>query len=148
MRKHPILNWIESNVSDTILSRGRSYVGNVSKLKYDEDTETWTAQVVGSDVYDVEISTDEEDEFYAECDCPYDWEENCKHIVAVALKIAEEGVEETKSTTKIKSILAETKYLLPVSSVSGKPSEASCIAVSIAIAESKLLLSMCVFSFF
>ncbi len=113
MRKHPILNWIESNVSDTILSRGRSYVGNVSKLKYDEDTETWTAQVVGSDVYDVEISTDEEDEFYAECDCPYDWEENCKHIVAVALKIAEEGVEETKSTTKIKSILAETKYLLP-----------------------------------
>lgn len=111
MRKHPILNWIEVNTSDAILSRGRSYVGNVSALKYDEDTEIWTAKVVGSDVYDVEISTDEDDEFYAECDCPYDWEENCKHIVAVALKIAEEGVEKIKSTPKTKSNLAETKYL-------------------------------------
>ncbi|NJD18680.1 MAG: helicase, partial [Gemmatimonadetes bacterium] len=35
--------------------------------------------------YQVELSLDDEGELMAECDCPFDWEPVCKHVVATLL---------------------------------------------------------------
>jgi hypothetical protein len=89
MANHTIINWIKAEASDTILSRGKSYRDNVSRLKYVADEKKWTAVVRGTERYEVEIEDLGRSDYYGECDCPYDQEDICKHIVAVAYEIAE-----------------------------------------------------------
>lgn len=86
------LNDFEKFVNPTIVKRGKSYLRNerVTELEESkEDPGTWFASVEGSyDDYEIQIHIDEEDQItLCECDCPYDWGEYCKHIVAVLLKI-------------------------------------------------------------
>ncbi len=106
MSKHPIIQWINEEASSVIISRGKAYRGNVSKLKYNADEEKWTAMVHGTERYEVEIETLDDGNYYGECDCPYDMEDICKHIVAVAYEIAEERVVVTSSKS---SVLATAK---------------------------------------
>ena len=87
MATHSIINWIYSEASSTILERGRSYRQYVSELKYNADEGKWTAVVSGTRRYDVEDLG--EGDYNGECECPYDWENVCKHIVAVAYEIAD-----------------------------------------------------------
>lgn len=47
-----------------------------------------TAEVEGSDLYEVTISLGDAGIEEAQCTCPYDWDGYCKHIVAVLLKLA------------------------------------------------------------
>src|SRR5262245_24170730 len=47
-----------------------------------------TAEVDGSELYEVTILLDDESVADAECTCPYDWGGYCKHIIAVLLKLA------------------------------------------------------------
>src|SRR5215471_18729584 len=53
-----------------------------------------TAEVEGSDLYEVMIVLDDGGVAEARCTCPYDWDGYCKHVVAVLLKLAHgaEGV--------------------------------------------------------
>jgi SNF2 family DNA or RNA helicase/uncharacterized Zn finger protein len=72
--------------------KGQSYFnqGKVRDLAFDPVRATWTATVVGSKRYQVVIEEDQYD-YEFECSCPafdmYDAE--CKHVVAVMLKIQE-----------------------------------------------------------
>ncbi|MFN3761608.1 MAG: helicase-associated domain-containing protein [Anaerolineae bacterium] len=65
------------------LRRAREYVQRV--LNPVRSGRTLTAQVQGSQLYEVEIDV-EPDGIYARCTCPYDWGGYCKHIGAVLLK--------------------------------------------------------------
>jgi len=47
----------------------------------------WTAEVEGSDLYSVEIELNDNEIVSWECDCPYDYGDICKHIVALLLYI-------------------------------------------------------------
>ena len=46
-----------------------------------------TAEVEGSDLYEVTIVLDDGDVAEARCTCPYDFDGYCKHVVAVLLKL-------------------------------------------------------------
>lgn len=89
------LKWLKNNTVSSSLSRGYAYRNAVSKLyKFGNK---YTANVHGSEMYEVEIY-DDDDDITAECTCPYDYEGYCKHIVAVALEIMDNNFAEKEAT--------------------------------------------------
>lgn len=85
----------ELDFDDQILARGRRYYeeGRVSELVRDEDTDTWTADVEGSEVYHVSVTlTDDETEpLVYSCTCPYSGAPYCKHTAAVLYAMEEDA---------------------------------------------------------
>jgi hypothetical protein len=77
-------------INPTILQRGKKYYKDGAVLNIEEDEGNWTAEVEGSDYYQVTVSIlpGEEIGDY-DCDCPYDGD-TCKHIAAVLFTIREE----------------------------------------------------------
>lgn len=75
----------EKFIEPKILDRGFSYYEN----DYVEDVQQvdkyeYSASVLGSDEYEVYIKLSENDDIlFHSCDCPYDWGNVCKHVVAV-----------------------------------------------------------------
>lgn len=88
--------------------KGQSYFqqGRVRDLAYDSDYATWTATVVGSKRYQVVVEEVEYD-YDLKCSCPafdmYDAE--CKHVVAVMLKIQETEARRGESSSSHDSFL-------------------------------------------
>ncbi len=82
------LNNFHKQISHKIYQRGEEYyeydtIDNVEHSYPD----TWTAEVEGSDVYSVEIKLNSDEIVSWNCDCPYDYDDMCKHVVAVLLYI-------------------------------------------------------------
>jgi uncharacterized Zn finger protein len=82
------LNDFHENISQKIYERGEEYyeddrVDNVTH----EYPDTWTAEIEGSDLYSVEIQMNGNEIVSWDCDCPYDYGDICKHVVAVLLYI-------------------------------------------------------------
>ncbi|MDE5772519.1 MAG: SWIM zinc finger family protein [Ruminococcus sp.] len=69
----------------TILQRGRNYYHDGSVLSIEKiDENEYTAEVEGSELYDVTVEMDDNGNIYdISCDCPYDMGEYCKHEAAV-----------------------------------------------------------------
>jgi hypothetical protein len=90
-------------IPQNILTRGRDYyrAGNVVDLSV-EDEGVWSAQVVGTETYDVQIEQSADGTLTCTCSCPYDYGEHCKHIAAVLYAIEETFPEylEGKKTRK------------------------------------------------
>ena len=80
---------------DQILARGRRYYeeGRVLELVRDEDTDTWTADVEGSEVYHVSVTLtgDETEPLVYSCTCPYSGAPYCKHTAAVMYAMEEDA---------------------------------------------------------
>jgi uncharacterized Zn finger protein len=55
-----------------------------------------TAEVEGSELYEVTVVLDDGEVDHAHCTCPYDWDGYCKHVVAVLLKLAHASDEVTE----------------------------------------------------
>ena len=84
------LNNFEKNIDPQTLKRGYNYFRNGNVISVEEaDTGLWEAEVQGTKVYNVSISTDKLDIKGWECDCPFDMGSVCKHIAAVLYAIAE-----------------------------------------------------------
>lgn len=85
----------ELDFDDQILARGRRYYeeGRVSELVRDEDTDTWTADVEGSEVYHVSVTLtgDETEPLVYSCTCPYSGAPYCKHTAAVLYAMEEDA---------------------------------------------------------
>jgi uncharacterized Zn finger protein len=82
---------IKALCTDASFERGKRYLreGRVEIL---EATPTRIKALVhGTDDYDVDV--DLRRDISAECNCPYDWEGYCKHIVAVLLSVLHGGEE-------------------------------------------------------
>ena len=87
------MNW-KRKFRDLILDRGRNYYmrNRVYGLTYRNNI--FTARVLGSHAYDVEIKIREDDIIYMKCSCPYAVSgAYCKHMAAVMYAIEEEGEE-------------------------------------------------------
>lgn len=71
-----------------ILKRGRDYYRNhhISDLSFDDEAE-WTAQVEGTETYDVVITQQPGGDLTWDCTCPYAESAACKHIAAVLYAI-------------------------------------------------------------
>jgi len=85
-----IYNYLAPRTDDKVIARGRDYYrhGYVKKLTLSPDGR-FIAEVAGSEdePYEtfIEIKDDAVQDFG--CDCPYDWGDVCKHLIAVALAI-------------------------------------------------------------
>lgn len=84
----------ESQIDSVILKRGIKYFNN-DCVEFLEETKKgfWTANVSGTDEYSIEIQLGSNDSIKkCYCDCPYDYGDICKHIVAVLYAISEKKV--------------------------------------------------------
>ncbi len=74
----------ERHISPKILQRGREYFENdwVTEVTR-ESSGKWTAIVEGSEDYFVEVELLGDEIVNWECDCPYDYGDECKHVVAL-----------------------------------------------------------------
>ncbi|MGX7417720.1 SNF2 helicase associated domain-containing protein [Carnobacterium gallinarum] len=81
------------SIPERIIDRGRVYVAEKRVLSITPflEKKIWTAEVMGSEIYHVELDgTTRESDF---CECTY-WKDHgyCKHTVAVELALKEQGV--------------------------------------------------------
>ena len=80
------LSHFESTTNPTILQRGQTYFDQGNVLEVNEGKNGhWYARVAGTDDYRVEISLNDDDVSYYDCDCPC--EDLCKHVVATLCAI-------------------------------------------------------------
>lgn len=100
----------ESQLDRAILKRGKQYYdeGNVTSIE-EAGEGIWTAEVEGSDLYEVEVILSKGGKVSeASCDCLYDDDDICKHVVAVLYTIREEQKKpENKASRKQKKDLFE-----------------------------------------
>ncbi len=91
------IQFIQSLVSEQVFERGKLYYEEERVRDFNQTDNSYFATVCGTQNYQVKVwwSSCGWD---ARCSCPYDWENFCKHIVAVMLKI----VEKEKQTSKEK----------------------------------------------
>lgn len=74
----------------TILSRGRQYYKKGLVQNFNQNGSSYTAEVIGSVVYDVAVHLTNENRPRMTCDCPYAVDGNkCKHMAAVLYAIEE-----------------------------------------------------------
>ncbi|MDR3223392.1 MAG: hypothetical protein LBT66_06680 [Methanobrevibacter sp.] len=105
-----------SKSSGEIFVRGEDYYNNdyISLLKYNPQKQSYYGEVEGSGFsdYKVRIELDGNNNVtYYNCNCPYDWSDICKHLVAVCLAIEDEkyvestenNIDITKNIEKIKT---------------------------------------------
>lgn len=105
------LTSFENHIGSTILQRGKAYYedGHIESLEEVENG-AWTATVIGSEDYFVEIEFSKRGTVKdCQCDCPYDGD-LCKHVVAVLYAIRDEQTiklnEKQKTSTKRKTKLS------------------------------------------
>lgn len=82
----------ENQIDSVILKRGKEYFNNDS-VEFLEEVKKgyWTANVSGTEEYTIEIQLGSNDSIKkCFCDCPYDYGDICKHIVAVLCAISGE----------------------------------------------------------
>ncbi len=84
------LDNLDEIVDSLVLLRGQAYhqEGRVATLEQ-ADARVWTAEVEGTDLYEVHFKLDSEGDFSCTCTCPYDWGPVCKHVIAVLFAIEE-----------------------------------------------------------
>ncbi|MGX7195737.1 DEAD/DEAH box helicase [Enterococcus olivae] len=80
------------SIPEKIIDKARAYLndGRVLSVTPDPENQVWHAEVLGSELYRVDLDASAKEEDY--CQCPY-WEEHhyCKHTVAVELYLRKEG---------------------------------------------------------
>jgi uncharacterized Zn finger protein len=82
------LDDFEQGIDPVILGRGRSYYEDGRVLDLEEIAPgRWSAQVEGSLLYEVSLTSGPDGRLAWTCDCPYDWGPVCKHVAAVLLAL-------------------------------------------------------------
>lgn len=78
------LDNFELTVEPKIIERGFKYFkgGHVSRLEKVNENE-FSALVSGTNSYNIYVKIDNRKIVEHSCDCPYDWDDICKHEVAV-----------------------------------------------------------------
>lgn len=93
------LNDLIHSTDDKIIERGREYYrgGYIENLTLSPDGR-FAAEVSGSqgEIYRVFITIENDAFVDFGCDCPYDWSDVCKHIVAVCLAIQNGSYKKTR----------------------------------------------------
>lgn len=91
----------ETMLDPVILERGRDYYRSGNVIDLMEEDSVWTATVVGTYEYEVEVVEDSDDGLLLSCDCPYEWGPYCKHEAATLFAIRAER-RQGKATVKPK----------------------------------------------
>ncbi|NLM67798.1 MAG: DEAD/DEAH box helicase family protein [Enterococcus sp.] len=91
------------SIPERVVEKGRDYLkaGRVLSAVPDNENQVWRAEVLGSELYRVDLDATAKEEDY--CQCPY-WEEHhyCKHTVAVELYLRQKGLQrQIQATTPV-----------------------------------------------
>ena len=88
----------KQQIDPKILERGRKYFrdGNIDTIEV-EDEGIWSAQVMGSEDYDVRIEQLPDGTLECSCTCPYEFGPYCKHVAAVLFGIEDAFPDVAKS---------------------------------------------------
>lgn len=104
---------IRAHTAGGSFERGEEYLadGAIRSVKQTGD-HTLKAQVQGSDVhpYVVTIQFDADDVQKVKCTCPYYEGSWCKHIVAVLLKVLEEGAVPAEDPVEVTELVADLNH--------------------------------------
>lgn len=119
-----IQNFFLTNVDPTVQKRGKDYFlqNRVLNQKLSGDNQRFIFNVLGSEIYSVEIGFNLNSDYlieYNDCNCPYSGWGSCKHVVAsvfwvqahwsfVAKKIIKTQAEQSKQTNT-KLVKTQTK---------------------------------------
>lgn len=78
----------QNHVPHSIFTRGEDYYENdlIENVEH-EYPDKWSAEIEGSDDYHVEVELNGDEIVSWYCDCPYDYGDICKHVVAFLLYI-------------------------------------------------------------
>lgn len=115
------LNEFEQHINEKILKRGYNYYvnGHVQPLEF-IDSHTIETIVNGTEDYNVKLHLEKEILKDVFCDCPYDQEVFCKHIVATLFELQSDVMNLTKEKPKKerkkrgKNIVTQIKEVLNV----------------------------------
>jgi hypothetical protein len=88
-------NWLKKVANAKSFSKGEDYYDEVDDLT--KIGNVYSAVVFGSEEYEVTITDYPASDPSTYCDCPYDRDGVCKHIVAVSLNIIDGNFEEEES---------------------------------------------------
>ncbi|WP_106829498.1 SWIM zinc finger family protein [Parabacteroides pacaensis] len=104
------LNDFHKQISHKIYERGEEYYeyNTIENVEHSYP-DTWTAEVEGRQAYSVEIKLNGDEIISWDCDCPYDYGDMCKHVVAVLLYIKD---NRDKYFTTIKIPLSDSQEQL------------------------------------
>ncbi|MGD9909799.1 MAG: SWIM zinc finger domain-containing protein [Candidatus Izemoplasmatales bacterium] len=98
----------ENEFEDRILSRGREYFQSGRITDLNKVGNRYSAIAHGTEKYQVEVVVDEDDEILdANCGCPYDFGNHCKHQVALfyairQIETAQQQDEQTRTSEPAK----------------------------------------------
>lgn len=113
------LNNFKTQIPETILKRGYDYYrkGHILELNYDTEG-VWTAEVSGSELYEVEIEQQADGSLLWECTCIYAEEALCKHVAAVLYQIEADFLKgktapPVPSKTDRQALLRQTLQAMP-----------------------------------
>ena len=100
----------EKQLNQKILKKGKEYFNN-GNVEFIEETQKniWEADVSGTDDYQVKIQLGAKNEIKEwECDCPYDYGDICKHVIAVLYAVLE---QKTIDITPKEAIITKNKKI-------------------------------------
>jgi len=108
------LNHFESYVDPKVLLRGKDYFRNGHVEEIIEIKENvFVAIVIGTEEYSVVVELDKNQNIVdSQCDCPYDFDEFCKHKVAVFL-----AIRDLLHESKVNGKRNETSSNIPLESL-------------------------------
>jgi uncharacterized Zn finger protein len=93
------LNFFEEDVSPVILERGEDYYHDNAVCDLQEtEPGQWLAIVEGSEVYEVDVSIEDNEVIDFYCSCPFEGH-ICKHVVAVLMAIRDDETGRTPKMT-------------------------------------------------
>lgn len=101
----------EIKIERKILDRGYSYYENNNVIDVENlGNGEFSAVVEGSENYEVFIQISEGKVVEHSCDCPYDWDDVCKHVVAVLYyirdtEISGESVDKEGVKSQLQTII-------------------------------------------
>ena len=94
-----IIKYINYNTTEAINGRGMGLYENgaILEANYEEDTDIWDFEVLGTREYQVRISGVKSKKIKTNCSCPFEWNSFiCKHRVAALLYINDNSVVESE----------------------------------------------------
>ena len=97
------------SIPERVIEQGRQYVAEKRVLSVNSilDKKIWSAEVMGSDIFHVELDgSTKEDDF---CECLY-WKNHgyCKHTVAVELELRDRKISRVMTAENAKKVASDS----------------------------------------
>lgn len=104
----------ENNIERKILDRGFDYYEQ-EHIEYVEAVGNgeFSAEVEGTETYDVFIKIENDSVVEYSCSCPYDYSDVCKHMVAVLYHIRDAEMHKEEYFSTIEDVLIEKMKTIP-----------------------------------